>query len=524
MQLLRIDPESSAETIRRLLPQTEDSRVVLELPEGWSELDNMARMRMIQRQAQILGIDVALVTRHSETRRAATQVGIPVFKQTERALHSRWKMNPLMPRLDPTNPGVGLPDEPHWNRAAIVERVNKPRAQRIRQQRVDAAKRFRQPAPTWMRWVRSSIFGTFIGLVLAVFILYILPAATVTLVPGQEALAVTAEIIADPSIDAPDYEENRMPARLVEKNIDEFGTIATSGSRQKASVKAQGQVTFSNLTGQEVVIRRGTVVNTSTGTPVEFETLNQVVVPAGFGQRADVAVEALEPGTDSNVLANTINTVSGVARLRVSVTNRNNTGGGGSQIVAIVSQADRDTLLESTTLKAKSVALETLQAELEPGEWMPPDSVQTFVIAQAFTHFNDEETNELGLNLRILARGAVIQEDQFDQVVLNMLQSQVPERGQLVAETLSFAREPDGTNIGNATRFSVTARGDYVIPVDPAEVRSLIAGKQPAEAIELIRNRWTLDGIPIIYRDPEILPTLPSIENRIQVRINYQGR
>lgn len=523
MQLLQIDPESSAETIRRLLPQIEDSHVVLELPEGWSELDNMARMRMVQRQAQALGLHVAIVTRHSETRRAAKQVGLPTFQRTDQALNSRWKMNPLMPRLHPNHPAAGLPEEPHWNRTAIVDRINRPRAQRRRQQRIDAIKRYRQPSPTWMRWIRSAIFGSFIGLILLGFLFYILPAATVTLVPGQEPLEVTVEIIADPSIDTPDFVENRMPARLVEKNIDEVGTIATTGSRQKASAKAQGQVTFTNLTGQDVLIRSGTIVNTSTGTPVQFQTLNQVNVLAG--QRADVAVEAVEPGFDGNVLANTVNTVSGVARLSVSVTNRNGMFGGGSQLVPIVSQADRDALLESTTLKAESAALETLQAELQPGEWMPPDSVQTFVIAQVFSHFNDEETNELGLNLRLLARGAVIQEEQFDQVVLNALQAEVPERGQLVAETLSFQRNPGGTDIGNnATSFTVTARGDYVIPVDPAEVRTLIAGKQPAEAVDLLQQRWLLASVPTIYRDPEILPTLPNIGSRIQVRIDYQGR
>lgn len=524
MQLIHIDPESSAESIRRRLPQIEESHVVLELPDGWSELDNMARMRMLQRQSQILGIDLAIVTRHPETRRAAKQVGIPIFHRPEQALSSRWKMSPLLPLIDPANPAAGLPEEPHWDRRGIVNRVNQPRAQRTRQRRINEFKRYRQPAPRWMRWIRSMILGSLMGLLLIGFLFYILPAATVTLVPGQEPLEVNVEIVADPNIDVPDFVENRMPARLVEKNIDEFGTIATSGSRQKASAKAQGQVTFSNLTSQEVVIRRGTIVNTSTGTPVQFETLNQVTVPAGFGQKVDVSVEAVEPGFDGNVLPNTVNTVSGVARLRVSVTNRNGMFGGGSQLVPIVSQSDRDALLEATKLAIESKALGVLQAELEPGEWMPPDSVQTFVIAQAFTHFNDEETNELGLNLRILARGAVIQEEQFDQVVLSALQSNVPERGQLVAETLAFQRNPGGTNAGNTTSFSVNARGDYVIPVDPAEVRTLVAGKQPTDAVELLQQRWLLASPPTIYRDPELLPTLPNIESRIQVRIDYQGR
>ena len=67
----------------------------------------------------------------------------------------------------------------------------------------------------------------------------------------------------------------------------------------------------------------------------------------------------------------------------------------------------------------------------------------------------------------------------------------------------------------------MTVNAEYVIPIDPVEVRSAIAGLRPAEAITLVQQRWPMASQPEIYRDPEWFATLPAIGNRIQVRVAY---
>ena len=78
-------------------------------------------------------------------------------------------------------------------------------------------------------------------------------------------------------------------------------------------------------------------------------------------------IESLEPGVAGNVRANTINTVSGALRFRVRVINPNGTAGGGSRLVPIVTQQDKDTLLAQAQAKLETRAFDTLQQELEPG-------------------------------------------------------------------------------------------------------------------------------------------------------------
>jgi hypothetical protein len=60
-----------------------------------------------------------------------------------------------------------------------------------------------------------------------------------------------------------------------------------------------------------------------------------------------------------------------------------------------------------------------------------------------------------------------------------------------------------------------------VVPIDPAEVSSAIAGLTPEQAIATVMSHWRLARPPEIYRDPEWRDTLPTFPSRIQVRIEY---
>lgn len=522
MLIIPVKPESNAEAVRQLIARAPDDRVVLDLPEGWTELDNAARMRLLQRQAELLRMNVAVATKHEPTRLAAKQMGVPVFYHAADAQNKSWGMKPVIARVDPRNPHAGLPDAPTWKRSKILNQANRPNRAKARQRRIQAEQNYRANRSTFLRWLGNAIMVGLIIFCLAGFTLFVLPAATITLVPGQERISVSVPLTADPSLDEPDYAVNRIPARLIEKNIDVRGSLATSGVAAKATDKATGRVSFTNLASSQVRIPNGTVVETSTGESISFRTRGEVTLPAGQGSTVDAAIEAIDPGLSGNVLPNTIKTVSGALRFRLRVTNDEATFGGGGRFVAVVTQADRDALLEETRAEAEAAAYESLSADLEPGEWLPPKSVRTFVIAQKFVEFNDEESEELNLDLRVLVQGTAVSDVEITEAAQQALQSEIPRRGQLVANSVVLQREDNTTITDRTVDFSITTMADYVIPIDPSEVRALVNGRTPDAASTAIQERWLLDQPPEIYRDPELLAILPAIERRIQVRIDYR--
>lgn len=523
VEIIPIPPDANVEAVRRRLAQGRSEQVALALPDGWPELDNVARLRLLQRQAQIQHRQLALITRHESTRRAAHQVGIPVFTNAGAAQQQRWQMTLDAPIIDPRNPAAGLPEPPPWRRGDALARAARPSRRQARQRRIRAEQAALRALPFWLRLVGYVAMAGLLTIVLGFFVLNVLPAATITLTPGREPFAVLVNLTADGNLDAILPNSEVLPARFVEVNLEQTGAIATTGTMQKASNRAGGQVVFNNLGAAPVNIPTGTVVSTSTGVPVSFRTTAPAELPGGVGERVSVPVEAVDQGIGGNVRANTINTVSGALRFRVRVNNPNATGGGGAQLVQVVTQADRENLLTRVQAELEAQAYNTLQAQLEPGEWLPPESVRTFIVSQVYDKFNDDEGDELNLTLRVLAQGTALNQERTNQAVVAALGAAVPERGRLVADSITVRREPDAEVVGRRVQFTMTASAEYVIPIDADEVSRAVAGQPPARAIALINERWPLAQPPEIYRDPEWLDTLPTFANRIQVRVEYAG-
>jgi hypothetical protein len=189
--------------------------------------------------------------------------------------------------------------------------------------------------------------------------------------------------------------------------------------------------------------------------------------------------------------------------------------------VRVVTQSDRDNLLAQVQADAEARAYEQLQKELLPGEWLPPESLQTLVVASVFDKFNDDEGDTLSLNLRVLAQGTTLNQEQTNEAMLAALRSSVPLNGRLVANSVATRREDGAVAFGRQVYFTMTAVAEYVVPIDASEVSNAIAGLTPEQAISTVMEQWPLARPPEIYRDPEWRETLPTFSSRIQVRIDY---
>ena len=519
---LTIPPDAAFETVRRQLSRQNHRHIVLELPPDWTELDSLARMRLLLRQAQVQRIDVALVTRHEPVRKSARIAGIPTYTRRQDVPGDSFAMHPIAPLVNSKRPDAGLPEAPAWRRGEIVERASRPSERQARRRRITleeaGALWARQPWPWWLRLTANALMALLIVGMLAAFALNILPAATITLTPGLEQSAGTVQITADPTLNAADIEAGVVPGRLVEVTLERSGAIAATGSQQKPIDNAVGGVVFNNLGASPVDIPVGAVVGTSTGTPIEFRTTQPATLPGGVGTRVTVPIEALQPGVAGNVRANTINTVGGALRFRVRASNPEATYGGGSSLVRVVTQQDKDTLLAQTQATVEAQAFEALQAELEPGEWLPSESVQIFTVAQAFDKFNDDEGDEVSLTLRSLIQGTALGQEDIEDVMLAALRDDVPERGLLVADSVKFERVSGITAIGRGVAFTMTAtagrrsltrRGgtsDYGALVVGDCARNLPRSRLAAVTAAVRQPHPNTRGLPEFDRDAMTIP------------------
>lgn len=521
-EILTVEPDIRIEVLRQQLSRIGRGAVAVVLPDGCPQLESLPRLRLLQRQSQLQGQALALVTQDPTVRRNAKRLGIPVFGSEAAARWRRWGTDGPAPHNQSNRSGVWLPEPPHWRKGngSINPKLRaRPSLDRVRSRRIRATRRYQGGTPFWLQLVGYLFVGLFLATFLGGFVYYVLPAATVTLVPGQRTLETTVLLTADPQLEVSDLEQGLLSARLIETTIEATGTVATTGTGWSEVDLATGKVVITNQTNGTVRVPAGTIVSTSTGEDVDFRILEDLEIAGPLGTQAEVEIEATEPGILGNVPSNRITTVAGGLRARVRVTNPEPTAGGANARVRLVTQEDRDRLLDQVYTSIRAVAHERLSLELGSDEWMPEDTILTYITAQFFDQFNDEPAEELNLTLRVLIQGSAINRSQSEEAAMISLRSGVPERGQLVAESIRFTVEPNTVVTGRTLRYSMTASGNYVIPIDVRAVSRTVTGLNTEEAARRLQEEWLLAREPEFYQDPAWFATLPQIASRIQVRV-----
>lgn len=515
------------------LAQASGRRVILVLPSRNQALDAPSRMRLLREAAADVGKHVALVTHDPEVVEAARVAGVPTFGSVWRARWLPWwhsGIAPLPPR--PTLPSMVLEDA----RAALPPL---PRWADYRRRLFPKAGSALELPPHWWPWVRAvTALLLLLGVItLAVWLmLWLAPWASIVLMPAPASVEVTLDLSAHPGVERADVGLGVVPARYVEVVVEDTIYVPATGRRLAPSTRATGTVVFTNRVDQEVHIPRGTIVSTSTGRSVSFRTLQDATVPPLRGARVEVPIEAEKPGPQGNVRAFTISQVSGPLALQVVVTNPEPTSGGDVKEVSVVIGADKDVARARALQVLTERATEELTKKQYMGEFIPRETVQTFVMAETYDHFAGDEAERLGLRMRLLMRGLAIDGAAAESLALLRLRQSLPPAGRLVRDVTEVKIGPltawDPTT--QTAYFSVRGVGTALLDIDERVVREAVAGKPIREAAIILQTRWQLAKPPEIRLGPDWLidqnwlprawrERMPPQPGRILVTVDLEG-
>ena len=123
--------------------------VAVVLPQQATQLESLPRLLLLQRQAQALGQELAIVTRNRSIRRNAKLLGIPFYNRDSALRGRRWRMG-RAPSVSPAHPALGLPEPPPWRKedgSSNAQVESRPGLYRSRQRRIAAGRRYRRTTP-----------------------------------------------------------------------------------------------------------------------------------------------------------------------------------------------------------------------------------------------------------------------------------------------------------------------------------------------------------------------------------------
>lgn len=487
---IHLEPSDDMAVVQARLRTAYERRVVLIVPGGtrlFRRETNFARLRS---WTAAQGLAVVLVSYDPQIRSLGRQFDVPVYGSAGRARRKARSLNP------------SLVTHQHSRRLSMPAHRG------------------------WEEWLLLLILIVGIGVVGLAAAFLVWPQATITVVPTGMALEQQVRLTADTSIELVDQVAAEIPARLVQTEIKGQATVSTLARKDAPDAKATGEIVFINRSNESVEVPVGTFVATSSGTTIKFTTLERVMMPAGLGSMVGARIEALDPGPSGNVGPFIINQVVDVVlATKLRVANELHTQGGSVKQVGMVTAADKERLRVMLRQQLDQEALAKLEADLDPQEFLPVESISVIALDETYDHLLGEATEFLGMTMRIRAKGIAFDLSQAQRIARSELEQVVPARHALQPESFhaevieAGLAEPDPNEMVQSSRVSLVmkARGQTEAVMTPGRVISLVQGRSTAEAVMELQANLPLRSPPLVVVEPSWWDRVPWLPLRIQV-------
>lgn len=516
-EYIQLAPDEDLASIRDRLSFIRGRRVLLIWPETGTALTRKLDLVLIQREAKRRAIQLALVTHDEQVILNARDLNISTFetvKQSERGRWQRGRTKVFLPREHKPE------DEAEPYELMTV-------ASRVRSSR----KRISQVRYIFERTVIICLVLALISGIAYVFV----PSATITLNVNQQIITVDTTITADPDPAITDLDVNNrlIPASVLRAPVRTVSTIPTTGVQQFDDLPAVGTVVFTNNTTQQVIIPADTIVATSTGTPIQFRTLESATLSGSVGAQVTVPIEAVasSSGTQGNVGTGLINTVTGDLADSVSVVNVSPTTGGEGRVQSVVTQEDLDRLRLILNGELQRIAYEEMQQQLTETQTfiletlhIPEDGTRSDWIT--YTHNVGDVTDNVSLDMRAIVEAVVVDNRFARQIIFAQLSSRKPAELIIQPDTYIFT-VGEITSIDDQDRITFEASGEVVATarVDHSQLINQLAGL-PLDGVERVIAQQVplLTGSqPEVTVSPAWLTHMPYMAFRINLIVENES-
>ncbi|MSQ43053.1 MAG: hypothetical protein EXR45_02405 [Chloroflexi bacterium] len=391
----------------------------------------------------------------------------------------------------------------------------------------------RLPAP-----VQRGLVGLAgVSVLFGMFVWYVVPAATVDIVPVVETWSTTMSITIDPGARKADPVNGRIPGKWIVKEVTETAQVPTSGKRTVPDWRATGDVVFVNRSNKAITVPKGTIVLAGSqrfATQADFvvagTTFSGTQRRSGFTK---MQVQAVVGGPAGNVEKQQIVAIEGPLAGQLDVQNDVPLRGGTERAITFVSADDRRRAQENAQKSAtdklasqvKSVSIEPQKEVAVPlttpgATGIGPGGMMSVSEVTFSKNENDEATSvQATVKVRYAVTTFALADVQelAQGAVINRIAQERP--GFAAVTGTARVQTPDVGSFETVTgQVQVRAKATAsVVPVfNASDIRAAISGLTPDEARAHLRS---LSGAASTRLEawPEWKSTLPRIGWRISV-------
>lgn len=467
-------------------------RVLLVWPERGRPKIFALDLKLLDRYAASSGARLALVTQNIAITEEAYHQGIPVFETIEQARKNSWRV----PR--------------EWRKSRVVGAESRPDFKQLAAQHAD-----RKAAARLPKWVEMAAFVLSLFAVSGLF-LFFAPGAVIRIDSAEESQALELPMWASPEIAAANL-AGGIPASPRTIMVEGEDSLETSGLSLVPTQFARGKVLFTNLTEDEVIIPRGTVVLSGGDTTLRYQTLQAVAL--GGKNSVEVEVEALQGGSVGNVAARDIRGIEGVVGLSASVDNLEAIQGGSEAEGKSAAAADFELLRARLIDKLQQQALEQIQAQAGSGELTIPESLSAGdIIEETFSVEEGQPADRLAQTLKMEFTLWVISEADMKIAANSAMDATLPAGYQALEGSLSIRMKNAPEMQNQRAVWTVRAERSLQPRIDPADVYRAVLGKPAQEAVLRLAGLPGVEAVDVQTK-PGWWPVISYLPQRISIEV-----
>ncbi len=389
---------------------------------------------------------------------------------------------------------------------------------------VGPERRHRFPRPSKRVAILAAAIGAPI-IVLAIvagILMYVLPTATVTLVPVEQS--ISADLVYGLATPGKTYDVTIQPVSVSHTTTFDK-KIATTGERFVADGTATGNVLLTNSAVQPVTVPAGTAMTGKNG--MKYVTQKDVTVPAAdpFGSlsfgSATVAVAASAAGTDGNTDAGTI---IGQLNSGIFFNNHDAITGGTMKRIAVVSQADIDALKKAAEADLSSRSQSEFAASIAEGMQVVPNSQTTSDPTYQYSLKAGQDGTDVSIHATQTVTAQVFDPGKLNALAKDeaarQLASKVGSNEIILSDTVTIG---DPVALPGGTSFSrrASAQTRAVISTDEqARLEQQIIGKDETAAEAIIKSMKDVASYNIVLK-PDWLPKrMPQLNSHVKIVVS----
>jgi len=377
------------------------------------------------------------------------------------------------------------------------------------------------------RWFFLVCLVLLFFLVLLFAFWWIVPSATVELKVHSKILAKDVQVEVNPLFSKSSFEEGKIAGQVMEVKLSESHKGLTSG-KKVVGEKARGEVTIFNKTSAPRTFAAGTVI-TSQGqrftldSPVYVASRSATIEGITYGKNK-VNVTAQDIGEKGNLEAGYDFSIADFDQSLYSAHNDSPFTGGSQREINVVSQEDKNRLVDSLNSLLLDKAKQEFRAKLASGWKIEDSAIVPFIVSQKFDKEIGEEAQILNLSQEVKFTTTAFKEEDLKTVIEKQLAESTPHN--YAIETSTWEEKMKNVKISpqGVLTLEIKIEASIIPKFDKKEIASNLVGKRPAAAKSYLLSLPEVFAANVFVQPyiPTFAKTMPHLTSRIKINISSQ--